>query len=64
MPAANTRTTNTVSLSDFQRPSWTTNSPEDKGIIARHVSALYFVPSLTDVEGGEAFIKIQSLQVR
>lgn len=64
LPAANTWTTKTVSLNDFQRPSWTPASSKDKGIITNHVSALYFVPSLTDAEGGEAFIKIQSLQVR
>jgi len=64
LPAASTWTTQTVTLNDFQRPSWTPASSIDKGIITNHVSALYFVPDLTDAKGGEAYIKIQSVSVK
>lgn len=63
LPAASHWQTTTVSLDDFQRPSWTPASSIDKGIIAEHVSALYFVPDLTDAKGGEAYIKIKRVTV-
>ena len=64
LPAANSWTTQTVTLNDFKRPSWTPASSIDKGIINEHVSALYLVPNLTDARGGEAYIKIQSVVVK
>ncbi|TMO57916.1 hypothetical protein [Pseudoalteromonas phenolica] len=64
LPAANVWTTQTVTLNDFQRPSWTPASSTDKGIITEHVSALYFVPKLTDAQGGEAFIKIKNVNIK
>jgi len=64
LPAASTWITQTVTLNDFQRPSWTPASSIDKGIITEHVSSLYFVPDLTDAKGGEAYIKIQSVSVK
>lgn len=53
----------TVDLDDFQRPSWTPQSSVDKGIIKENISALYFVPSLTDERGGNAELKIQDVQL-
>ncbi|MCG7541197.1 carbohydrate binding domain-containing protein [Pseudoalteromonas sp. OF7H-1] len=63
LPASNTWQTINVALNDFARPNWTPAWSKDKGVILKHVSALYFVPDLTDVEGGEASLAIKSLRI-
>ncbi|NKC19552.1 hypothetical protein CWC29_011985 [Pseudoalteromonas sp. S4498] len=63
LPASSTWQTINVSLNDFARPNWTPAWSKDKGVILKHVSALYLVPDLTDAEGGEASLAIKSLRI-
>ena len=63
LPNSQVWKTMTVTLNDFQRPHWTPSTSEDKGIINSHVSAIYFVPSLNDEQGGHAKLKIKSLDI-
>ncbi|PKF54158.1 hypothetical protein CW748_17020 [Alteromonadales bacterium alter-6D02] len=61
VPAATTWSKQTVSFDSFQRPSWTPNNSPDVGIVPENVSAIYFVPDLTDKLGGEAVLEIKSI---
>jgi len=56
--------TQAVVFEDFSRPSWTPGWSQDKGIIKSSVSALYFVPDLTDEKGGDAWIKIKQVSLQ
>ncbi|MBQ4847463.1 hypothetical protein [Pseudoalteromonas sp. MMG005] len=61
LPKADKKTTHTVMLSDFSRPDWTPKWSTGKGMIKAHINALYFVPSLTDKDGGKAQLSISAL---
>ncbi|MEC8328611.1 MAG: hypothetical protein VX100_21365 [Pseudomonadota bacterium] len=63
LPSANQWQTHTLTLDDFNRPDWTPSWSNDKGIIKANVSALYFVPNLTDEKGGNAWIKIKNVKL-
>lgn len=63
LPASNTWQTINVALNDFARPNWTPAWSKDEGVVLQHVSALYFVPDLTDAEGGAASLAIKSLRI-
>ncbi|KZN66095.1 hypothetical protein N473_11030 [Pseudoalteromonas luteoviolacea CPMOR-1] len=64
LPQATQPITREVTLSDFARPDWTPNWSKDQGIVSASISALYFVPDLTDKEGGNATITIHHLALR
>ena len=64
LPSSLESNTETVMLSNFDRPSWTPSWSQDTGLIKANISALYFVPDLTDKYGGTAKIVIQSLAVQ
>lgn len=51
----------TVSLESFSRPGWTPMWSSDKGLIKENINALYFVPDLTDKDGGSANLNITEL---
>lgn len=61
VPASDDWRTETVTLEQFSRPSWTPASSVDKGIVANHINAIYFVPDLDDANGGSASIHIKNL---
>ena len=61
LPSAESWRTERVAITQFTRPDWTPTWSPDKGIVHKHISALYFVPSLTDEDGGSATITIKSL---
>lgn len=61
LPASNDWQSATISLANFARPEWTPAWSTDQGVVLEHVSALYFVPDLTDANGGEASIAIKQL---
>lgn len=63
LPATTEWQTRHVLLSDFKRPDWTPAWSKDKGIVKESVSALYFVPDLTDAEGGKAWLKIAHVEL-
>lgn len=63
LPSATTWQTTTVTFDSFSRPDWTPVWSHDKGIIKDNVSALYFVPSLTDEKGGNAWLKIKRVKL-
>ncbi|AOT07071.1 hypothetical protein [Pseudoalteromonas luteoviolacea] len=64
LPQAMQPLTREVTLSDFTRPDWTPHWSKDKGIINASVSALYFVPDLTDRAGGSATMTIHQLTLK
>ncbi|RRS10471.1 hypothetical protein EAG18_00080 [Pseudoalteromonas sp. J010] len=63
LPASNSWQVVRLSLSDFERPSWTPEWSKDKGIVLEHISALYFVPDLKDATGGEATLSVNRLEI-
>lgn len=63
LPASEHWKTETVTLQQFSRPSWTPTSSVDKGIVTNHVSALYFVPDLQDSKGGKAALAIKHIEL-
>ncbi|WP_372771556.1 hypothetical protein [Pseudoalteromonas sp.] len=63
LPSATTWQTTRVSLENFSRPKWTPSWSKDKGITKANVSALYFVPDLTDEKGGKAWLKIKNIKL-
>lgn len=64
LPSATDWQTLSVKLADFSRPDWTPQWSTDQGIVKDSVSALYFVPDLTDAEGGQAWIKIKAVELQ
>lgn len=63
LPSAKKWQTHTLTFDNFSRPEWTPNWSKDKGITKANVSALYFVPNLTDEKGGNAWIKIKNVKL-
>ena len=63
LPAAQKWQQESVSFSDFKRPDWTPISSVDHGIILEQVKALYFAPSMTDDNGGEATLQIRQVEL-
>ncbi|OCQ21041.1 hypothetical protein A7985_14760 [Pseudoalteromonas luteoviolacea] len=61
LPVAATPTSKRVDIASFARPDWTPEWSQDKGIVKTSVSALYFVPDLTDKAGGKAQMTIHKL---
>ncbi|KZN69030.1 hypothetical protein [Pseudoalteromonas luteoviolacea] len=61
LPVAMTPTSKRVDITSFARPDWTPEWSQDKGIVKTSVSALYFVPDLTDKAGGKAQMTIHKL---
>ncbi len=61
LPSSTTWQTQSVALTQFVRPEWTPTWSSNKGINKENISALYFVPDLTDEQGGEATIKISDI---
>ncbi|KZN35099.1 hypothetical protein [Pseudoalteromonas luteoviolacea] len=61
LPVALNPTSKSVELANFNRPSWTPTWSKDQGVIKTSVSALYFVPDLTDKAGGQAQMTIHKL---
>ncbi|MDK2595962.1 hypothetical protein [Pseudoalteromonas obscura] len=64
LPRALTPQTQRVTLQQFTRPDWTPVWSKDRGIIKSSVSALYFVPDLTDKTGGRASMTIHQLSLQ
>ncbi|WP_231098066.1 hypothetical protein [Pseudoalteromonas luteoviolacea] len=64
LPKALEPKTQQVTLEQFARPDWTPNWSQDKGIVTASVSALYFVPDLTDKAGGRAMMTIHGLTLK
>jgi hypothetical protein len=63
LPATKGWTTKEVDLKDFYRPDWTPASSTDHGIVAKHINALYFTPSMTDEKGGEAILQVRAVEL-
>jgi hypothetical protein len=63
LPATNGWTTKEVNLKDFYRPEWTPASSKDQGLLPEHIDALYFTPSMTDKEGGEAILQVRAVEL-
>jgi hypothetical protein len=63
LPASDAWQSARLDLTQFARPDWTPTWSADKGVITDNVAALYFVPDLTDDQGGEASLAIQSISV-
>jgi len=63
LPATKGWTTKEVNLTDFYRPTWTPTSSKDYGLLPEHIDALYFTPSMTDKNGGEAILQVRAIEV-
>jgi len=63
LPATKGWTTKEVDLKDFYRPKWTPASSIDKGLLTKHIDALYFTPSMTDKDGGEAILQVRAVKL-
>lgn len=63
LPAARKWQDTEVSLTDFSRPSWTPDWSTDKGLLKANISALYFVPDLTDQTGGKAKLAVRKVEL-
>jgi len=63
LPATKGWTTREVDLKDFYRPTWTPASSKDHGLVPAHINALYFTPSMTDKDGGEAILQVRAVEL-
>ncbi|AIY64045.1 hypothetical protein [Pseudoalteromonas piratica] len=64
LPSANKWQTHSLTFDNFSRPKWTPSWSKDKGVTKANVSALYFVPNLTDEKGGNAWLKIKKVKLQ
>ncbi|MCF2856868.1 hypothetical protein L1286_05260 [Pseudoalteromonas sp. SMS1] len=64
LPTALSPTSEHVDVTRFTRPEWTPVWSEDHGVVKSSVTALYFVPDLTDQAGGHAQLTIHKLVLR
>lgn len=63
LPKTKGWTTKEVDLKDFYRPAWTPASSKDFGLLPEHIDALYFTPSMTDKDGGEAILQVRAVEL-
>lgn len=63
LPKAEQWQTQTLTFEQFKRPSWTPVTSLDKGLKLANISAIYFVPSLTDEQGGKATLAVKSIKL-
>ena len=63
LPKALTWQSHTLTFEQFQRPEWTPETSQDRGLNLANISAIYLVPSLTDEQGGKAQLAVKSIEL-